>query len=234
MKLIFFDEAKNEDNYPYYHIGGVCIDEAHLHVVEEKLSGLAKTAFASGMLRSETEFHASDIYHRKKNFKNWNDFDRRMDILVRLSEILSMEEVLLIDIQINCSLLYENQRADQIAFMYLCERANDLVKAKKGLGMLIGDRENDRMAERFSTTLSDYRVNGTEFAFRRDIHNLVDSVHFTHSHLSRFLQLADVYVWLLQFRLRNHGSTHFRHKRILDIWQTFNLSPAKYKEWPKS
>ena len=118
--------------------------------------GWHKTAFASGMLRSETEFHASDIYHRKKNFKNWNDFDRRMDILVRLSEILSMEEVLLIDIQINCSLLYENQRADQIAFMYLCERANDLVKAKKGLGMLKSVTE--KTTEWQNVFLQHYRI----------------------------------------------------------------------------
>jgi len=29
MKLILFDEAKNDDKYLHYHIGGVCIDELH-------------------------------------------------------------------------------------------------------------------------------------------------------------------------------------------------------------
>jgi Protein of unknown function (DUF3800) len=232
MKLIFFDEAKDDPNHHHYHIGAVCIDETCLTLVEEKLDSLSAEIFRTTVLSTETEFHAAEIFHRKTKFWSSFDFDHRIRIITRLAEILSMEEVLLIDIQINCSLLWEHQRADEIAFMYLCERANDLVKAKKALGMLIGDRESDRMAERFSTRLSNYRDNGTGYAFGRDINNLVDSVHFTHSHLSRFLQLADVYVWLLQFRLRNQDSTNERHSAILDIWRNLNLSPSKYKIWP--
>jgi hypothetical protein len=151
-------------------------------------------------------------------------------------EVLSMEEVLLIDIQINCDQLSEGQSADEISFMFLCERANDLVRANKSLGMLIGDRESDRISARFSTSLSEYRARGSSFTFGRDIHNLVDSVHFTHSHLSRFLQLADVYVWLQQFCLRNKGSSNNRHQAVLEMFkkESINQFPAKYKEWPKS
>ncbi|MGV4842093.1 DUF3800 domain-containing protein [Stenotrophomonas maltophilia] len=67
------------------------------------------------------------------------------------------------------------------------------------------------------------------------IQNLVDSVHFTHSHLSRFLQLADVYVWLQQFRVRNRGSTNPRHQAVLSLLkeENVNLFASKYKEWPK-
>jgi len=150
-------------------------------------------------------------------------------------EILTLDEVLLIDIQINSDRLHANQKADEIAFMYLCERANDLVRGKKSLGMLIGDRENDRVSERYATSLSEYRAEGTDFAFGRDIHNLVDSVHFTHSHLSRFLQLADVYTWLRQFGNRNRESKNHRHQGIFKLYknENINLFPAKYKEWPK-
>jgi hypothetical protein len=34
MKLIFFDEAKDDDAYPHYHIGAVCIDETALNGVD--------------------------------------------------------------------------------------------------------------------------------------------------------------------------------------------------------
>ena len=97
--------------------------------------------------------------------------------------------------------------------------------------MLIGDRESDHHAARFATTLSQYRANGTEFAFGHDIKNLVDSVHFTQSHLSRFLQLADVYTWLLQFRNRNRASTNPRHRAVFDLLKAdnVNLYPSKYK-----
>ncbi|VAW72022.1 hypothetical protein MNBD_GAMMA14-1003 [hydrothermal vent metagenome] len=235
MKLIFFDEVKPEADYPHYHIGAVCIDEEHLHNIEAQVSSLADEIFGKTGISRETEFHAVEIFHRKKFFKGWSDFSQRIGVLDRLIQILSLEDVALIDIQINSDLLSENQSAEEIAFMFLCERANDYVKTNKSLGMLIGDRESDRMSEQFATTLSGYRANGTDFAFGRDLTHLVDSVHFTHSHLSRFLQLADVYAWMLQFRVRNRGSENHRHQAIFEILgrEGINLFPSKYKEWPK-
>ena len=235
MKLIFFDEAKSDRQYPHYHIGAVCIDEEHLASVEAKVNAIAVACFGTAELSAVTELHAAEIYHRKRNFKSWSDFGKRVEMLVTIAKVLSDEEVRLIDIQINCKLLRASQAPEEIAFMFLCERANDLMKAKKSLGLLIGDRESDRLAEQFATTLSGYRAVGTDFAYGRDIHNLVDSVHFTHSHLSRFLQLADVYTWLLQFRNRNSGSKNDHHLALLKALQqkAINLSPAKYKEWPK-
>lgn len=235
MKLIFFDEAKDDPDYPHYHVGGVCIDEKDLADVEKAISAIAQKAFGTAELTRETELHAAEIYHRKKNFKDEADFGKRVALIGDFIDILSREEVRLIDIQINCKLLRGAQAAEEVAFMFLCERANDLVRSQQSLGMLIGDRENDRLADRFSTTLSGYRARGTQFAFGRNIHHLVDCVHFTHSHLSRFLQLADVYVWLRQFRNRNRDSENPRHKAVFELLKRshVDLFPAKYKEWPK-
>lgn len=236
MKLIFFDEAKNDADYSHYHLGGVCIDDSVLQNVEEQMQAISKDAFGAIELSEATEFHAAEIYHRKKNFKLWTDFNARISIIGRIACILSRKDVQLIDIQVNCSHLSPNQKPDEIAFMYLCERANDLVRAQQSIGMLIGDRESDQVAARYATTLSSYRAKGTNFAYGREIKNLVDSVHFTRAHLSRFLQLADVYVWLLQFRNRNHGSEDLRHKALFELLshQAVDLSPSKYKEWPKT
>lgn len=235
MKLVFFDESKNDPDYHHYHIGGVCIDEEQLSDVEGMVSAIAGKAFGSTELTRDTELHASDIYHRKSNFKHCPDFEKRLALLSDFADILSLDTVRLIDIQINCKKLYESQSTEEIAFMFFCERANDLIKSDGSLGMLIGDRENDRVADRYARILSGYRARGTEFAFGRDIHNLVDSVHFSHSHLSRFLQLADVHTWFLQFRNRHRGSKDARHRSLLDIFvrDDVNLFPSKYKEWPK-
>lgn len=235
MKLIFFDEAKDDPDYPHYHVGGICIDEKDLAEVERAVSAIAAKAFDTADMTRDTELHAAEIFHRKKNFKDWTDFDKRIALLGDVIEILSREDVQLIDIQVNCQRLRGAQTADEIAFMFLCERANDLARSQKSLGMLIGDRENDQRADLFSRTLSGYRARGTQFAFGRNIHNLVDSVHFSHSHLSRFLQLADVYVWLLQFRSRNRDSDNARHRAVFDLLKRdcVDLFPSKYKEWPK-
>jgi hypothetical protein len=235
MKLIFFDESKHDDKYQHYHIGGVCIDECNLGQVEARINEIAQESFGKTELVRGTEFHAAEIYHRKNHFKKWTDFDKRIQLIHEFMKILSLDEVHLIDIQINVEKLWENQKSDEVAFMFLCERVNDLCKSKKSLGMLIGDRESDRVSERYATTLSGYRASGTDFEFGRELTNLVDSVHFTHSHLSRFLQLADVYCWLMQFYNRNKNSDNFRHKAIIDLVRSdeINLFPAKYKEWPK-
>lgn len=236
MKLIFFDESKNDPDYPHYHLGAVCLDDSALVEIESAVQELAIDAFGTTELSGDTEFHAAEIYHRKKNFKEWYDFDQRVALLGKFVDILSRESVKLIDIQINCALLHEGQRAEDLAFMFLCERANDFVRAQKSIGMLIGDRENDRLSARFATTLSNYRAVGTDFAFGREIKNLVDSVHFTQSHLSHFLQLADIYVWLLQFQNRNQGSDNLRHQAIFNMLRREGVAlfPSKYKIWPKA
>lgn len=235
MKLIFFDEAKNDEKYSHYHIGGVCIDEQHLSEVEAGINKVAEEAFGNSRLVRGTELHAAEIYHRKKHFKDWSVFEKRVALLGDLMKILSLPAVQRIDVQINKDKLWGNQVPDEVAFMFFCERANDLCRANRCLGMLIGDRESDRVAERYAVSLSEYRATGTDFMFGRDIYNLVDSVHFTHSHLSRFLQLADIYTWILQFRNRNYNSEDFRHKAIFEVLRSdeVNLYPSKYKEWPK-
>jgi hypothetical protein len=235
MKLIFFDEAKESPEYPHYHIGGVCIDDVCLHQVEESVSKIATDVFGKALLSKETEFHAAEIYHRKGNFKGWNDHEKRVSVLERLFVVLSRRDVMLIDIQINCETWISNDSPADLAFMFFCEKVDELMRQKRDLGMLIGDRENDRVAEKYATILSQYRASGTKLALKRDILRLVDSVHFTHSHLSRFLQLADIYTWFLQFSNRNRGSNDPRHMVLLDLLKKdeINLGPSKYKEWPK-
>ncbi|NCB27267.1 MAG: DUF3800 domain-containing protein [Bacteroidia bacterium] len=234
MRLVFFDESKNDNCYPSYHIGGIVIEDDRLLEVEAHVRAIAEDIFGNSRLTRETEFHAAEIFHRKKNFKSFDNFDARVDVLRRLIDILNLEYVHLIDIKINCDLLSTSQCPEDIAFMFLCERANDYMRSRQALGMLIGDRENDRSAARHAGSLSDYKIRGTDFAFGREITHLVDSVHFTQSHLSRFLQLADVYVWILQFQARNRGSENPRHRAVLELLRRegINLYPSKYKEWP--
>jgi hypothetical protein len=237
MKLIYFDEAKNDAKHPHYHIGAVCVEENGLHAVEKAINAIAVDAFGTAELGPGTELHAAEIYHRTKTFKSWNDFDRRVALLDRLIDVLNMEEVQLIDVQVDKDRLYgsyDDADVGDIAFMLLCEKADDLMREEKALGMLIGDRESDRVAARLARSLSAYRSKGTQFAYGRDIKHLVDSVHFTHSHLSRFLQLADIYTWLLQFQRRNRGSKDLRHQAVFTCLKKegVDLFPNRWKVFP--
>ena len=98
------------------------------------------------------------------------------------------------------------------------------------------DRETDNVAKIFSVDRSTYRAAGTGFRYGLEIRTLFESVHFTHSHLSRFLQLADIYSWSPQYLNRHRSSTDTRHQYMLEVFGSaeVNLFPAKYKEWPKA
>ncbi|GIX29422.1 MAG: hypothetical protein KatS3mg123_3303 [Burkholderiales bacterium] len=66
----------------------------------------------------------------RENFKDCADFGKRLELLSGFVDILSRDEVQLIDIQINCASLQGAQSPEEIAFMFLCERANDLVRGE--------------------------------------------------------------------------------------------------------
>lgn len=236
MKLIYFDESKNDDQYAHYHMGGVCIDEKNLVDIEKRVAAIAEKAFGTAELTRETELHAAEVWQGSKHFKKWRaDLGKRLALLSDFMDILSLEQVELIDVQINCDLLQGAHAPEDLAFMFLCERANGLLRRHKSIGLLIGDRESDRVADRYASTLFAYRKRGTDFAFGTDIENLVDCAHFTHSHLSRLLQLADAYTWLLQFRNRNRDSKNKHHQAVFQLLKRDNvdLFPSTYKEWPK-
>jgi len=234
MNLIFFDEVKPQPNYHHYHIGAICIDEIHLKNIETAVNSISKIVFNDIILSRSTEFHAQHIFSRSGLFKGMLNFYDRLDILVSLLQILSKPEVELINIQINTEKLYNSKQASDLAFMFLCERTNDLMKAKGSLGMLIGDREDNSITERFSGALSSYRCNGTQFEFKSEITHLFESVHFTPSHLSRFLQLADVYSWINQFKNR-HRKDKTKYRTFFDMIaeKEIKLYPKKYKVWPQ-
>jgi Protein of unknown function (DUF3800) len=236
MFLIFFDEVKEQPDYPYFHIGGLAVAEENLEKVEQQINNISKDVFGKIALSRETEFHAKDIFHGKTAFKGMSHVPDRLEILAKLLKVLMMPEVRLINIEIKTSKLHNSKYAESYAFMFLCERANSLMRANKSLGMLIGDRENDRYAEKYSVTLSQYREKGTDYQFGGPITNLFESVHFTHSHLSRFLQLADMYAWYLQFRKRCAISPKPQHEPFVNLLKDkeINLSASKYKIWPNN
>jgi hypothetical protein len=233
MHLIFFDEVKPQPEYPFYHLGAIGIEEKYLKEIETEVNTLANQVFGELVLKKETEFRAHNIYHRKDQFKKIQDVQIRIDTMISLVKILSRPRVHLIDVQINTDKLYNSIYAGDYAFMFLCEKADSLMQKEKSLGVLIGDRENDSVTNRYSVALSQYRSAGTEYDYRKQIDYLFESVHFTPSHLSRFLQLADIYSWICQFKnkyKKERDSPKF--KRFFDQLKEINLFPSKWKEWP--
>ena len=233
MQLVYFDEVKFYANtQPFYWLAGVIVNAESIKAIEHEVDALAKECFGISTLGRETEFHAADIFHRKHNFKSWVDIEKRMKILRSLASIVGREEgVGRVYVQLDPARMIGDD-ADNKAFMFFLERVEMYLKATKDVGLLIGDRENAKLAGIFAETLSRFREDGTPYAFGRKLDRLIDTVHFTESHLSRMLQLADVYVWLLQ--LCNKNDTVYPQRDLIRFVreETELLRPHRYKIWP--
>lgn len=64
------------------------------------------------------------------------------------------------------------------------------------------------------------------------VEHLIDTVHFTHSHHSRMLQLADLYVYLKQLVAAGDHGRPARRDLINYVARAENMGPVRYKEWP--
>jgi hypothetical protein len=158
----------------------------------------------------------------------------RVDLLKSLALLLGERDLIKrVHVRIDVGKLLFGKDPSELAFMFFVEKANSLLKEEREIGLLIGDFEHERIVDRVTEKLSNYRANGTPYDFGREIDALVDTVHFCRSHHSRLLQLADVYAWFSQLP---HGPSaskqpqqsliEFARKEADILW------PNKLKHWP--
>lgn len=231
--ITYFDEVKYEpETQRSYWLAGIAVEAGDVRAIEAQVSALAQDCFGSGRLSSSTEFHASALIGRRDHFKDW-DTDKRITVLKRLLGILDQHDRLSkVYVRLFPARMVASDHEDK-AFMFFTEKVDALLEQRSALGLLIGDRENDQNADATATALSGYRADGTWYDFGRNISRLIDTVHFTHSHLSRMLQLADLYAWTLQFCAKSFAEgTPQRDMQEFIRCDTKILWAHKYKEWP--
>ncbi|UZJ39987.1 DUF3800 domain-containing protein [Prosthecochloris sp. SCSIO W1102] len=235
MLITYFDEVKfQEGKQPYYWIGGIVVTPEMVWNLEKLVSKLSCECFSEGTLSKDTEFHAKEIFHRKGNFKGWENIEKRMSVLLSLVDILNSEpNIGRIYVRIDPAKMISENNIEEKAFMFFVEKVERYLRDQNQPGMLIGDRDNERVSKQFAETLSHYRAHGTPYLFGIQLTHLIDTVHFTNSHHSRMLQLADLYVWLLQFNSNTKQNKHPHFVVIEHVRQKTNiLIPTKYKIWP--
>lgn len=238
MLLTYFDEVKpTPPDQPFYWLGGLMVDDQAVPHLEQEINALATQCFGKGTgLTKQTEFHATDIASGCGNFKKARNPAERFEILKQLVRIYDKADgVFRVHVRIDVSKLYGGADMEELALVYFVERVDQFAKAKKTRAMLIGDFEKEKAVNRSVQNLARYREDGTPYSFGRDIDNLIDTVHFAHSHHSRLLQLADTYMWTEQLRSRTTKQSELRAEFINFIEKQTNTGwPHKYKHWPSN
>jgi hypothetical protein len=233
MHLIYYDEVKHDPpNQNSFWLGGICAPVEIVAELEAAMNEISRDAFGDATLKRETEFHGIELCRGKGNFKR-RPFDERLDYLRRILEIIGREDLHRIYIRIIPeNIAFSRKPPEEIAFMYLIEKVDNLLKELGTLGMMFGDYDEPNVGSSVAS-LSRYRQGGTDWHRGRDIENIVDTVHFARSHHSRMIQLADVFLYCLQFSTQDN-TAHWRNS-ISEVIDASSLRVCKrFKVWPTS
>ncbi len=130
---------------------------------------------------------------------------------------------------IDTSKIYNPDQAPEFAFAHFVERVQMCVWDRPCV--LICDQD-DEQARNMVRDFFKYRAKGTPWAHGIELKTVVDTVHFSRSHHSRLIQLADAFAWLTVQRcgLRKGDMSKLVDEAINGI----NLFPNRYKYWPNT
>ena len=231
MHLVYIDEVKVNPNVePYYWLCALAFPESSIQDTEIRLAEISENYFGSPLISKDTEFHAYQIIHGKGSFKR-HDMAKRVDLFKSLVDVIDeCPDLCRVEVRIDPSKMVVDEYVDK-AFMFLVEKVDALMSVKKSIAMLIADHEKDMVASNVAS-LSSYRAYGTEYQFGREIKNIIDTIHHTHSHHSRLIQLTDIYNYSMAMCAKKQNK-YPRNELVEYIKEKQNvLFPTKYKYWP--
>ncbi len=114
------------------------------------------------------------------------------------------------------------------------ERACDYLDDVDDSGIVFGDYEKEEVA-RSVFDFSEYKkVGRTPMYSGRPLGRLLGTVHFTHSHHSRFLQLADVAVYMAgRYLTLTEAPQKWHDTQVFESWNRIRASAdLKVRHWP--
>ncbi len=199
MHLAYFDENKYSEENPFFFIGGYLIPEAKALELESILTQIQSNFFGSTALRSDTEFHGKDMSHRKAHFKK-RTLKERVHLFEYITTFIINNQLpvrmVCIDVNSHRRKYMYPQPEYRLGLMLVPESFCDYLQRVDDIGAVFGDYEKDEISGAI-LDFAEFKVSGNTPMYGRPLERLIDTVYFTHSHHSRFLQVADVLVYML-------------------------------------
>jgi len=229
--LFYYDEVKyHPPQQDSFWLGGIGAASDIVAELEDRVNEVAQDAFGSTLLSSETEFHGIELCRGNGRFKGVAEAERH-SYLERLLAIVSREDVFRIHVEIRPgNITHSSKSHDEIAFMYLIEQLNGLLQDHDELGMIFGDYDEPAIGTSVAS-LSRFRIGGTQWQRGKEIDRIIDTVHFAKSHHSRLIQLADIFLYCLQFYYADNTAPW--RSRIFSIIRASGIYRcAKSRTWP--
>lgn len=233
MYLIYVDELKlHPPKQPFQWLCGLAFPPEILLEIESKLASIAQSYFGDSLLSKKTEFHAKEILHGNSQYKG-DSIEKRLTLFKSLLQTIddSQGKIKKIEVRIDPTLIRFPKDIAEQAFMFFVEKCDYLMKSLNDVGLLIADSDPQKNSANVKN-LSFYKTYSTDYEFSRRIEHLVDTVHHTNSHNSRFLQLADIYTYSCSLCSCVQDKYPQMNLREYIIKTTSVFKPDTYKYWP--
>ena len=237
MHLAYFDENKYTDENPYFFIGGFLVPEDKAIDLENTLTQIQYNFFGSNSLRKDTEFHGKEMFHGKGQYKK-RKLNERVQLFKDISTFIINNKIpirmVCIDVNAHRAKYTYPTPEYRLGLMLILERFCDYLEKVDALGAVFGDYEKDEIA-RAIIDFSEFKVSGaTPMYFGRPLGRLIDTVYFTHSHHSRFLQVADVLVYMAgRYENMLTAPVKWHDKQVYDLWEKIKASTdVVIQRWP--
>jgi hypothetical protein len=237
MYLCYFDENKYTEDNPHFFIGGLMIPDSHAIEFEKTLSQIAFNFFGSRTMTAQTEFHGKDLFHGKGSAKG-RKISERVQVFKDIASFVSNNRIpvrmICIDVKKHRGKYAYPIPEYRLGLMLILERFCEFLDNINDLGLVFGDYEADEVT-RAVVDFSEFKSEGkTPMYFGRPLGRLLDTVYFTQSHHSRFLQVADLLVYMAG-RYENSLAVpeKWHEQQVYEAWVKIKASGDVFiQRWP--
>ncbi len=236
MYLIYFDETKFETLNPYFFIGGILVEEGKLSKMESALMQIQYNFFQTNILSVDTELHGSFIFQGKGVYKK-RKLPERLKLFEDVTQLIIDHQIpirlVCIDVNRHRKKYKYPQPEYNLGLMLILERFCDFLEEKNDIGVVFGDYEKDEITTSI-LDFSQFKFSGkTPMSFGRPLGQLKDTIYFTHSHHSRFLQAADMVLFMANRFENGHQPVKWHDIKLKEIWDRLKGNcEIRIQRWP--
>jgi hypothetical protein len=237
MHLCYFDENKHGPDNPHFFIGGLLIPDKKALDFENTLSQIAFNFFGAHSLIQANELHGKELFHGKGNAKG-RKLEDRVQVFKDVATFVTNNQI---PVRMACINVERHKQkylypmpAYRLGLMLILERFSEYLDKVDDLGLVFGDYEADEVTGAV-VDFSEYKNQGkTPMYFGRPLGRLLDTVYFTQSHHSRFLQVADLLVYMAgRYENRNDIPDRWHEQEVKAAWEKIKASGNVFiQRWP--
>lgn len=237
MRLIYFDENKYSIDNPFFLLGGIVVNDSIALELDKLLSQIQFNYFGTSVLTKESEFHGKEIFHGKGNWKG-RKLAERIKVFEDISSVIISKQlpirIVKIDVQRHKRKYIFPIPEYRLGLMLILERFSDYLDKVDDIGLVFGDYEKDEITKSIRDFSEFKTIGKTPMYFGRPLGRLIDTVYFTQSHHSRFLQVADILVYMAS-RYENGliTSDKWHDLQVKSIWEKIKANvDFSIQHWP--